>query len=90
MQESSLPTMGTLVGEISCFIISSSESSGSSLVLYISDDAASVVRGLVADIRRATEGKFNIVVIKATIDHDASGIKDTLKEEEVCFTFFQT
>merc|ERR1712037_396308 len=46
------------------------------------DDAASVVRGLVADIRRATEGKFNIVVIKATIDHDASGIKDTLKEEE--------
>ena len=75
--------MGTLVGEISCFIISSSESLGSSLVLYISDDAASAVRGLVADIRRATEGKFNIVVIKATIDHDASGIKDTVTEEEV-------
>ena len=76
------------MGEISCFIISSSESLGSSLVLYISDDAASAVRGLVADIRRATEGKFNIVVIKATIDHDASGIKDTVTEEEVCFTLF--
>ena len=77
--------MGTTVGEIFCCIISSS---GSSLVLYISDDVASVLRGFMAGLKKTTEGKSNIVIIKASIDHDASGIKDTVTEEEVCFTLF--
>ena len=57
------------------------------ILLYISDDAASAVRGLVAEIKRCSGGAFNIVVIKATVDHDASGIKDTLQEEKVSLVF---
>ena len=41
-----------------------------------------------AGLKKSTEGKSNIVIIKASIDHDASGIKDTVTEEEVCFTLF--
>lgn len=46
------------------------------------DDVASALRGFVRAVRRHTEGKFNIVVIKQTVKHDASGIMDTLEEVE--------
>jgi len=46
------------------------------------DDVASAVRGLLAEIKRLSGGKFNIVIIRGTNDHDASGIKDTLEEEK--------
>ena len=72
--------MGTTVGEIFCCIISSS---GSSLVLFNSDDVSSAMKGCMAALKKSTKGKYNIVIIKESIDHDASGIKDTVTEEEV-------
>ena len=42
---------------------------------------ASSVRGLLAEIRRHTAS--NIVAIKSTVEHDASGIRDTMEEETV-------
>ena len=53
------------------------------VILLSNDDAASVLRAAVADIRRMTEGKFNIVMIKSTIDHDASGIIETMEDSVV-------
>ena len=50
-------------------------------VVFCSYDAASVLRAAVATTKRMTEGKSNIVIVKSTIDHDASGIKEM--EEKV-------
>ena len=75
--------MGTTVGEISCCLINDK-----SFVLYISDDLASAIRGLVAAIKRQTGGRGNIVCIRGTIDHDVSGIKDTIVEEAVSSTVY--
>ena len=53
---------------------------GSTIVLYSNEEAATNVRALVAEIWRETEGKFNVVVIKSSNDHDASGIKETMED----------
>ena len=52
----------------------------STIVLYSNEEAATNVRALVAEIWRETEGKFNVVVIKSSNDHDASGIKETMED----------
>ena len=53
------------------------------VILFSHDEVYSALLGLMAEIQRDTEGKFNIVVIKKEIKHDASGIMDTLEEVDV-------
>ena len=60
----------------------------STIVLYSNEEAATAVRALVAEIWRETEGKFNIVVIKSSNDHDASGIKDTMEDMGVSLMLY--
>ena len=55
---------------------------------FIRDDVASAVRGLLAEIKCLSGGKFKIVIIRGTNDHDASGIKDTLEKETVSLMFY--
>merc|ERR1719289_783952 len=52
------------------------------LVVDPSYDAASVLRAAVANMKRGSEEKINIVIVKSTIDHDASGLKE-MQEKEV-------
>ena len=60
----------------------------STIVLYSNEEAATAVRALVAEIWRETEGKFNVVVIKLSNDHDASGIIDTLEDVGVSLMLY--
>ena len=56
------------------------------VILFNSDDAGSALRSAVAFMRRQMEEageKWNIVIVKATIDHDASGIMETLLQMNV-------
>ena len=55
------------------------------VVLFCSQDAASVLRSAVAKIRRGAEYKVNVVIIKSTIDHDASGIVDEVVMVSIMF-----
>ena len=60
----------------------------STVVLYSNEEAATAVRALVAEIWRETEGKFNVVVIKASNDHDNSGIRETIEDVGVSLMLY--
>ena len=62
-------------------------------VAYVSrswsnEEVATSVRALVAEIWRETEGKFNVVVIKSSNDHDASGIRETIEDMGVSLMLY--
>ena len=64
------------------------------VIIFNSNDAASALRSAVAFMRRQMEEageKWNIVIVKSTIDHDASGIMETLLDiAKVCFAHCST
>ena len=56
-------------------------------VILLNSNPGAALRLAVAEIRREKKN-MNVVIVKATIDHDADGILETLEEQKVSFTLY--
>ena len=57
-------------------------------VFLFNSDAGSALRSAVAQMRTGPGRNYNVVIVKSTIDHDASGIMETLQHMDVSLTLY--